>query len=770
MAGTPIGRILLMPKGNYSGTAVYNSLDWVRHNGSAWVCTTDNTTGIAPAAGVPEWQLLAQDGNVSGTVDWLNVNFKPFEDVGTGLSVDVAGILKLDVNMLTGSNISYDNSASGATSNEVQGAIDELFRGAGGGGLLPILHIISEDAATVTIADTDDLSTATITITPVHTGTGVWEGEVPDYGVWYVHSVLTGQGDQIKAVNVDDVAIIPVADYHFSATITASFSNGASCTCTDGVTTLTATSNPYTFVVPNAGNWTVSSSLTLDGNTKTDSRAVSITSDGQSESVALSTEFGTITVNVAQDFITAGSTITCTKGGMSCTGKAAASTVTFRVPETGTWEIAGEISGDTYTVDAVVSSLSTTVTVDLETLPDGSTVLPTDDIQTWLKCAGINDKTSYTTLADVLGDATTLLALMSDNNAVDYLVRSKSWTGKGLVPVMTDATHPSGEASASGQYSTNYAWKAFDGDDATAWYITAAEGQLYYEFPSAVKVTGAYVKWESTSSTDFNSITFKGYDGSQWVELGSVSDTHASATGTFEARVTFNNNNSYTKYGLFGTTVSGHYLGHVVTLQYYDKPMVEVGIPDDSTAMTDIGANNYCADALLADSDWCEAIVNSEYIESVLNVKVPTLSGDDGNVLATSYHGSEYPWYAFDNSDNTDFYNGLNNPTGIGYHFVNQIKVYGVKLLGALPTGTSKPYTIQLQSSSDDFASDENNVGSSWDITVASTSKESFTHAFNHNSSKQNAWRIKVENTYSVTSQQYSIMMYTLQFYGREDV
>ena len=49
MAGTPIGRILLIPKGDYSGIAVYNALDWVRQSGSSWVCTTDNTTGVTPA-------------------------------------------------------------------------------------------------------------------------------------------------------------------------------------------------------------------------------------------------------------------------------------------------------------------------------------------------------------------------------------------------------------------------------------------------------------------------------------------------------------------------------------------------------------------------------------------------------------------------------------------------------------------------------------------------------------------------------------------------
>ena len=54
-------------------------------------------------------------------------------------------------------------------------------------------------------------------------------------------------------------------------------------------------------------------------------------------------------------------------------------------------------------------------------VPEGSTVTPTDDIQTWLACASITDKT-YTTLNEVLADSTTLLALMSNNNAADYLL------------------------------------------------------------------------------------------------------------------------------------------------------------------------------------------------------------------------------------------------------------------------------------------------------------------------------------------------------------
>ena len=100
--GTPIGRILLMPRGDYSVSAVYNSLDWVRHSGSAWVCTTDNTTGVTPAAGVPEWQLMASDGSVGG---WSSLAGKPFETLGKGMKKDTDDSLTIKIgnNLLLGS-------------------------------------------------------------------------------------------------------------------------------------------------------------------------------------------------------------------------------------------------------------------------------------------------------------------------------------------------------------------------------------------------------------------------------------------------------------------------------------------------------------------------------------------------------------------------------------------------------------------------------------------------------------------------------------------
>lgn len=123
--GTPIGRILLIPRGDYSSVATYNSLDWVRHSGSAWVCKVDNTSGVAPAAGVPEWQLLVSDGSVGG---WGSLANKPFETLGAGLKEAADHSLtlvigdtlllgsKLDVaarNTYTGTGTSSDKPISG---------------------------------------------------------------------------------------------------------------------------------------------------------------------------------------------------------------------------------------------------------------------------------------------------------------------------------------------------------------------------------------------------------------------------------------------------------------------------------------------------------------------------------------------------------------------------------------------------------------------------------------------------------------------------------
>lgn len=72
----------------------------------------------------------------------------------------------------------------------------------------------------------------------------------------------------------------------FAATINVAYPPGSTCTATCGSTTLTApdTSGTWACVVPNAGTWTITAT---DG-TNTKSEAISITTDGQSESITLS--------------------------------------------------------------------------------------------------------------------------------------------------------------------------------------------------------------------------------------------------------------------------------------------------------------------------------------------------------------------------------------------------------------------------------------------------------------------------------------------------
>ena len=86
MAATQVGRILLLPKGDYNASTTYNMLDWVRYSGSAWVCKVDGTVGITPVEGA-NWTLMAEDGSVGG---WGTLANKPFETVGTGLNVDTS--------------------------------------------------------------------------------------------------------------------------------------------------------------------------------------------------------------------------------------------------------------------------------------------------------------------------------------------------------------------------------------------------------------------------------------------------------------------------------------------------------------------------------------------------------------------------------------------------------------------------------------------------------------------------------------------------------
>lgn len=61
--GASAGRVLLIPKGDWNAETTYTGLDWVRHNGAAWVCK-NTCTGIEPTeANSANWQIMARDGS-----------------------------------------------------------------------------------------------------------------------------------------------------------------------------------------------------------------------------------------------------------------------------------------------------------------------------------------------------------------------------------------------------------------------------------------------------------------------------------------------------------------------------------------------------------------------------------------------------------------------------------------------------------------------------------------------------------------------------------
>lgn len=147
---------------------------------------------------------------------------------------------------------------------------------AGGGAAGATLVITGVVGHSVTASNGSKTYTRTID----STGKAVIKGL--STGTWTL--TMTGDG-QIATRTVDVNADYAITIAYFSATIAVTYPEGSTCTCSDGTTTLTAvgTTGSYTFTVPNTGTWTVTAT---DGSS-TASQAVSITAEGQSESVTL---------------------------------------------------------------------------------------------------------------------------------------------------------------------------------------------------------------------------------------------------------------------------------------------------------------------------------------------------------------------------------------------------------------------------------------------------------------------------------------------------
>ena len=497
----------------------------------------DSASGSATAAdGSAEdseaWAVGTRDGvPVPSTDPAYNNNSKYWATQGGANSL--AGLSDTDINSPTdGQGLVYNYS----TSKWINGNVSS------GSTITVFTNESSLYGRTVTLTIGQQTKTETFS----NFGVVVFKGIVST-GTFTITSSTSGGDTATATLDVPYFGNYTKQLTLFSATVTITFpySSGATCTLSDGSTTLSANTSPMAFDVPNSGTWVAT--CTLDGVSKTQS--FTITTDGQTETHTF--EYGTINLTFDNEF--RGLTLTCTDSSYTITKTAPISgnTMAFYPPSTGEWIISATYSGVPYQTSATITSLAVPVSASLQQVPDGKTVTPTDDIQKWLNCAGIFDKTSYTTLADVLADSTTLLALMSDNNAVDYLVRSTTWASgvcanstamtdigannycantllddatwcdaicnstyfesvlNAKVPTMTSNTTPSGTCSASGSDTGHEPFRAFDGSNSTLWQDSSGgtTSSLTYQFANTITACKAYIFCEGTSSGVYESLT-----------------------------------------------------------------------------------------------------------------------------------------------------------------------------------------------------------------------------------------------------------------------
>lgn len=575
--------------------------------GSDWLYYTGTTTVIVPST-EQMYRVV-----VSGTASlyyWNGTNYAPLTSSSssgvssfngrTGAVVPANGDYALN-------NMS-DVSISTPSAGQVLGYDGNGWKNTaapGGGG--SIINVTTSESSlygkTVTLTD----GTTTLSTTFDNSGKAQFTGVTLTGNLTISSSNGTSTATGTLTVNYFGVYTKTLSFFTAYLTVTFPASVGATCT----VNGVTATTSPHTFTVNSQyANYDV----VLDGYHQMG--GVTLT-DGQTKSVTV--EYGTINLTYANEF--RGQSITCTQGGTTITKTApsAGNSLAFYPPTTGSWVVSGTYSGATYSKTATVSSLSTPVSVTLETVPDGSTTTPTDDIQKWLACAQITGK-SYTTLSQVLADSETYNRLLSDSNACDYMKRSTTWASTIVadanamvtlgkydyacdtllsdstwasaianstyfesvldvkVPTMTSNTTPSGECSASDESQQN-AYKAFDGNSSDWWNTNNSTNQwVAYEFTSPVCVTAISLIPDNSSSTSYDRIkNFKvqGYDNGDWEDI--YTGIAQVTTSAVEQSFSFANNKSYAKYRIY---VLDSYSGKIGlrTLQFYGRHEAQTDI------------------------------------------------------------------------------------------------------------------------------------------------------------------------------------------------
>ena len=262
----------------------------------------------------------------------------------------------------------------------------------------------------------------------------------------------------------------------------------------------------------------------------------------------------------------------------------------------------------------------------------------------WLVSANI-DPAPYHNLNDVLEDEISVRKLFTIHDSVDYLVTNKlligntnlttiinndlvakwinlrdyaldtlyadsdiadimdtadkyfygEWELMPQVPVMTSNTAPYGEAFASSEYSSTYAWNAFDNNNSTYWhsnkYPSSSPASLAYMFISPAVITQAKIRPFYVSSYGPYLKNYK----IQGSNDNFINDIHDLYSGTFEnianpeQTVSFENNQTYTYYRILCLDSyrvdGGSYYAGMTELQFYAwQPKGNVPVMTSNTA------------------------------------------------------------------------------------------------------------------------------------------------------------------------------------------
>lgn len=137
-----------------------------------------------------------------------------------------------------------------------------------------------------------------------------------------------------------------------------------------------------------------------------------------------------------------------------------------------------------------------------------------------------------------------------------------SWTRPNLTAngVMGGSSYA---ASASSTWSSNYAYRAFDGitTAGNCWESSASPSTLTFYSPVPIKATSFTFRnyYANTSSTNTpNTVVISGSnDNSTWTQLKSYTNTNFTANATWTVNIT---NNNYYKYYRFSVSAGGAYM------------------------------------------------------------------------------------------------------------------------------------------------------------------------------------------------------------------